>query len=118
MGRHQEGPHHHPGFHPGNSRAYEVSRLRAYRFYLGAARTAVGEPVAGHRASCGSPPASGEPTRLYYLTQAGVAPPIFVAFTNRSGKLHFSFERFLENRIRERFGFLGTPIVIKSRARR
>jgi GTP-binding protein len=61
---------------------------------------------------------SGKPTRLYYMTQAGAAPPIFVAFTNRSGKLHFSFERFLENRIRERFGFLGTPIVIKSKARR
>ncbi|MFZ0959808.1 MAG: ribosome biogenesis GTPase Der [Terriglobia bacterium] len=61
---------------------------------------------------------SGKPTRLYYVTQAGVAPPIFIAFTNRSGKLHFSFERFLENRIRERFGFLGTPIVIKSKARR
>jgi GTP-binding protein len=50
------------------------------------------------------------------LTQAGVAPPTFIAFTNRPGKLHFSFERFLENRIRERFGFVGTPIVIKSRA--
>ena len=50
---------------------------------------------------------SGKPTRLYYLTQAGVAPPIFIAFTNRSGKLHFSFERFLENRIREKFGFAG-----------
>jgi len=61
---------------------------------------------------------SGKPTRLYYLTQAGVAPPIFIAFTNRSGKLHFSFERFLENRIREKFGFTGTPIVIKSKARR
>ena len=61
---------------------------------------------------------SGKPTRLYYLTQAGVAPPIFIAFTNRSGKLHFSFERFLENRIREKFGFLGTPIVIKAKARR
>jgi GTP-binding protein len=59
---------------------------------------------------------SGKPTRVYYLTQAGVAPPTFIAFTNRSGKLHFSFERFLENRIRERFGFVGTPIVIKSRA--
>jgi len=57
----------------------------------------------------------GKRQRLYYLTQAGVAPPIFVAFTSRSGKLHFSFERFLENRIRERFGFTGTPIVIKSR---
>jgi len=57
----------------------------------------------------------GKRQRLYYLTQAGVAPPIFVAFTSRSGKLHFSFERFLENRIRERFGFTGTPIIIKSR---
>jgi GTP-binding protein len=60
----------------------------------------------------------GKPTRLYYLTQAGVAPPTFVAFTNRSGRLHFSFERFLVNRIRERFGFVGTPIVIKSRLSR
>jgi GTP-binding protein len=60
----------------------------------------------------------GKPTRLYYLTQGGVAPPIFIAFTNRSGKLHFSFERFLENRIRERFGFTGTPITIKSKSRR
>jgi GTP-binding protein len=59
---------------------------------------------------------SKKPTRVYYLTQAGVAPPTFIAFTNRSGKLHFSFERFLQNRIRERFGFVGTPIVIKSRA--
>jgi GTP-binding protein len=59
----------------------------------------------------------GKPLRLYYLTQAGVAPPLFIAFSNRPGKFHFSFERFLENRIREHFGFLGTPIVIKSRAR-
>jgi GTP-binding protein len=61
---------------------------------------------------------AGKPTRVYYLTQAGVAPPVFIAFTNRSGALHFSFERFLVNRIRERFGFLGTPIAIKSKARR
>lgn len=60
---------------------------------------------------------AGRPTRLYYLTQAGVAPPTFIAFTNRAGKMHFSFERFLENRIREAFGFTGTPIVIKSKAR-
>jgi GTP-binding protein len=60
-----------------------------------------------------SPP--GKPLRLYYLTQAGVAPPVFIAFTNRPGKFHFSVERFLVNRIREQFGFVGTPIVIKSR---
>src|SRR5271157_3370772 len=62
-----------------------------------------------------APTPAGKPTRIYYLTQGGVAPPVFVAFTNRSGKLHFSFERFLENRIRERFGFVGTPIIIKPR---
>ena len=61
---------------------------------------------------------SGKPFRIFYMTQAGVAPPTFIAFTNRAGKLHFSFERFLENRIRERFGFVGTPIVIKSRVRK
>jgi GTPase len=60
----------------------------------------------------------GRPLKLYYLTQAGVAPPVFVAFTNRAQKFHFSVERHLENRIRERFGFLGTPIVIKSRQSR
>jgi GTP-binding protein len=62
-----------------------------------------------------APTPAGKPTRVYYLTQGGVAPPVFVAFTNRAGKLHFSFERFLENRIRERFGFLGTPIIVKPR---
>ncbi|HEV2247101.1 MAG TPA: ribosome biogenesis GTPase Der [Terriglobia bacterium] len=56
----------------------------------------------------------GRPLRIYYLTQAAVAPPTFVAFTNR-GKLHFSVERYLENRIREKFGFTGSPIVIRSR---
>lgn len=62
------------------------------------------------------PGPSHRPLRIYYLTQAGVAPPTFIAFTNRPGKLHFSVERYLENRIRERFDFPGTPIVIRSRA--
>jgi GTPase len=60
---------------------------------------------------------SGKPLRLYYLTQAGVAPPTFVAFTNRRAPLYFSVERYIENRIREAFGFTGTPIVIKSRSK-
>jgi GTPase len=60
----------------------------------------------------------GKPLKLYYLTQAAVAPPVFIAFTNRAQKLHFSVERYLQNRIRERFGFSGTPIVIKSRQSR
>ncbi|HYN14208.1 MAG TPA: ribosome biogenesis GTPase Der [Terriglobales bacterium] len=55
--------------------------------------------------------------KIYYMTQAAVAPPTFILFTDRPVKLHFSYERFLENQIRHAFGFLGTPIWIKNRAR-
>lgn len=55
--------------------------------------------------------------RVYYMTQAAVAPPTFVLFTNKQLKLHFSFERFLENQIRDSFGFEGSPIWFKVRAR-
>lgn len=55
--------------------------------------------------------------RIFYMTQAAVAPPTFVLFTNRDVKLHFSFERFLENQIRAAFGFEGSPIWFKVRPR-
>jgi GTP-binding protein len=55
--------------------------------------------------------------KIYYLTQASTSPPTFVLFTDRAVKLHFSYLRFLENQIRDAFGFVGTPIWIKNRAR-
>jgi len=55
--------------------------------------------------------------RIFYMTQAAVAPPTFVLFTDRDIKLHFAFERFLENQIREAFGFKGTPVWFKVKAR-
>jgi GTP-binding protein len=55
--------------------------------------------------------------RIFYMTQAAVAPPTFILFTNRDVKLHFSFERFLENQIRKAFGFEGSPLWFKVRAR-
>ncbi len=55
--------------------------------------------------------------RIFYMTQAAVAPPTFVLFTDRDIKLHFAFERFLENQIRDAFGFKGTPIWFKVKAR-
>ena len=55
--------------------------------------------------------------RILYMTQAAVAPPTFVLFTDRHVKLHFSFERFLENQIRDAFGFEGSPIWFKVKAR-
>jgi GTP-binding protein len=53
--------------------------------------------------------------KIYYMTQASVAPPTFVLFTDRAVKLHFSYQRFLENQIRRAFGFVGTPIRILTR---
>ena len=55
--------------------------------------------------------------RILYMTQAAVSPPTFILFTDRAVKLHFSYQRFLENQIRDAFGFVGTPIWIKVRAR-
>lgn len=55
--------------------------------------------------------------RIFYMTQAAVAPPTFILFTNRQVKLHFAFQRFLENQVRAAFGFRGSPIWFKVRAR-
>jgi GTP-binding protein len=55
--------------------------------------------------------------RIFYMTQAAVAPPTFILFTNRNVELHFSYQRFLTNQIREAFGFEGSPIWFKVRAR-
>jgi len=55
--------------------------------------------------------------RIYYMTQAAVAPPTFVLFTDRDVRLHFAFERFLANQIRAAFGFIGAPIRLKLRPR-
>lgn len=54
-------------------------------------------------------------TKIKYLTQTSVRPPAFVAFIDKPGGLHFSAERYLINRLREKFGFEGTPVVIKAR---
>ncbi|MFP5378410.1 MAG: GTP-binding protein, partial [Vicinamibacteria bacterium] len=55
--------------------------------------------------------------RVLYAAQTGVAPPTFVLFTNVAATLHFSYERFLENQLREEYGFEGTPIRIHVRRR-
>jgi len=55
--------------------------------------------------------------RILYMTQGAVSPPTFVIFVDRAVKLHFAYQRFLENQIREAFGFVGSPIWIKTRAR-
>lgn len=58
------------------------------------------------------PSDKGKRLRIYYGTQASVAPPTFVLFVNDKDLFHFSYKRFIENQIRENFGFEGTPIRI------
>jgi GTP-binding protein len=48
--------------------------------------------------------------KIYYVTQAATSPPTFILFTNQSKRLHFSYERFLENQLRKSFDFIGAPI--------
>ncbi|HZI56061.1 MAG TPA: GTP-binding protein, partial [Verrucomicrobiae bacterium] len=55
--------------------------------------------------------------KIFYMTQAYASPPTFILFTDKDVKLHFSYERFLQNQIRKKFGFVGTPIWIKNRPR-
>ena len=55
--------------------------------------------------------------KIFYITQASVRPPTFIVFTDKADKMHFSIERALKNRLRDEFGFDGTPIVIKTKRR-
>jgi len=55
--------------------------------------------------------------KVKYITQASLRPPTFVLFTDKAKPLHFSTERFIINRLRERYGFKGTPIVVKTKRR-
>lgn len=66
------------------------------------------------------PPAAIHKTahlRIYYATQVQVAPPVFLFFTNAAEEIHFSYKRYLENRIRAEYPFVGTPIILVFRNR-
>jgi len=65
-----------------------------------------------------TPTDKGKRLKIYYATQVAVGPPTFVVFVNDPELMHFSYERFLENRIRDAFGFEGTPIKIFARERK
>jgi GTPase len=65
-----------------------------------------------------TPTDNGRRLKIFYTTQVAVKPPTFVVFVNEPELMHFSYERFLENRIRDAFGFEGTPIKIFARERK
>jgi GTP-binding protein len=59
----------------------------------------------------------GKPIKLYYITQAESCPPTFVVQVNHPEGMHFSYRRYLQNQLRETFGFVGTPVRLIARAR-
>ena len=90
-----------------------VQKARHTRVSTGALNRFVAEITASQ------PPVSPDrrAVRILYASQTGVAPPTFVMFTNVATTFHFSYERFLVNRLRESFGFEGTPIRLHVRRR-
>jgi GTP-binding protein len=93
--------------------AAEVYEARMLRIATGELNRIVQEAIARH-----APPSkAGKRLRFYYATQASVDPPTFVFFVNDAKLVHFSYERYLENALREAYGFLGTPLRLIFRTR-
>ncbi|HLO66985.1 MAG TPA: ribosome biogenesis GTPase Der [Holophaga sp.] len=92
---------------------HEVAEAHARRIPTGRLNAFLREAVAHF-----SPPAvDGKLPKLYFMTQVGVRPPSFVVITNTDREMHFSYLRYLENRLRDQFGYKGTPIRIACRRR-
>jgi GTP-binding protein len=93
--------------------ALRVQEERLIRIPTAELNRILQEAVARH-----SPPSkAGQRLKFYYVTQARVDPPTFVFFVNDPRLVHFSYERYLENRLREHYGFLGTPLRLSFRKR-
>jgi GTPase len=94
--------------------ALEIAQERQRRIPTSELNTLLREAVYDH------PPTAvhkGAHLRIYYATQPQVAPPVFLFFANNAEQIHWGYERYLENRIRDKYGFTGTPIKIVFRSR-
>lgn len=91
-----------------------VSENHAMRVGTGVLNEIMAEAVALQQ----PPSDKGKRLRLYYITQVSVKPPTFVIFVNDKELMHFSYTRYIENQIRETFGFRGTPLrfIIRERS--
>lgn len=90
-----------------------ISENHAFRIQSSVLNEVIEDAVARNPA----PTDKGRRLRIYYATQVAVKPPTFIVFVNHPEMMHFSYERFLQNRLRESFGFEGTPIRLITRAR-
>ena len=90
-----------------------VSENHAMRVATGVLNEIMAEAVAMQQ----PPSDKGKRLKLYYITQVAVKPPTFVIFVNKKELMHFSYTRYIENQIRDTFGFRGTPLrfIIRER---
>ncbi|HOU42470.1 MAG TPA: GTP-binding protein, partial [Promineifilum sp.] len=92
----------------------EVQAARHQRVGTGELNDLLRDLIANHP----PPTKAGTQLKFYYATQVAVAPPTFVFFVNRPEMIHFGYQRYIENRIREQFTFSGTPIRLLFRGRK
>ena len=95
------------------SLALEVNEARYQRIPTGALNKFLRDTITRHP----PPNKGGKRVKFFYTTQTAVAPPTFVWFVNKPEWMHFGYERYLENRLRETFDFQGTPVRFIFRAR-
>ncbi|HEX6506417.1 MAG TPA: ribosome biogenesis GTPase Der [Chloroflexota bacterium] len=93
--------------------ALQIEAEREKRIPTGVLNDAVRRSLAEHQ----TPSSRGKLLKVFYVTQVGVDPPTFVFWVNDPSLVHFGFRRFLENQLRQRFGFFGTPIRVFFRPR-
>jgi GTP-binding protein len=91
----------------------QVYRERQKRLPTSAVNNVIQQAVAAHN----RPSSQGKQLKIYYATQAEANPPTFVFFTNDARLVHFSYRRYLENQLRQAFGFTGTPIRLNFKTR-
>lgn len=101
------------GVPPALDVALTMAAERRRRISTGQLNEIIGEATRAHA----PPTVKGRRLKIYYVTQAEVEPPTFVFFANDPKLVHWSYRRYLENRLRERFGFVGTPLRLVFRAR-
>ncbi|MCL6631306.1 MAG: ribosome biogenesis GTPase Der [Alicyclobacillus herbarius] len=93
--------------------ASEIADMHAMRIATSTLNSVIQDAVA----AVPPPTDKGRKLKILYATQVSVKPPTFVIFVNNAEIMHFSYERYLENRLREAFGFEGTPIRLRVRER-
>lgn len=100
------------------NRLADMVKFVAEQQHMRVSTSVLNELLADAQLTNPPPSKNGRMLKIFYMTQASVAPPTFILFVNDTQLMHFSYLRFIENRLRETFGFEGTPIRLITRSKR